>query len=248
MWSSWFGGQSAQKRKDAPKEAILGLRGQLEMLQKRQAHLESQIVDQDAIARKNVSSNKNAAKAALRRKKLHEKNLEQTQTQIMQLEQQVYSIEAANINQETLHAMDQAGSAMKRMHDGLTMEKVDSMMDKLREQQQLAEEIGNVITQNHIGEQPDEDELEDELEALEQEAMDAKMLKTGTVPVADQLERLPAAANGERKFGILSHPHSFLHNSNITNPILSVKGKSKQTEEEDEEAELEKLRAEMAMS
>jgi charged multivesicular body protein 4 len=54
--------------------------------------------------------------------------------------------------------------------------------------------------------------------------MDAQMLKTGTVPVADQLDRLPAAANGE------------------------IKGKAKQTEEEDEEAELEKLRAEMAMS
>jgi charged multivesicular body protein 4 len=30
--------------------------------------------------------------------------------------------------------------------------------------------------------------------------MDAQMLKTGTVPVADQLDRLPAAANGESKF------------------------------------------------
>jgi hypothetical protein len=46
----------------------------------------------------------------------------------MQLEQQVYSIETANINQETLYAMDSAGNAMKRMHDGLTMEKVDNMM------------------------------------------------------------------------------------------------------------------------
>lgn len=69
-----------------------------------------------------------AAKAALRRKKMHEKNLEQTQNQIIQLEQNVYSIEAANINQETLNAMDQAGNAMKRMHAGLTMDKVDNMM------------------------------------------------------------------------------------------------------------------------
>jgi hypothetical protein len=33
-----------------------------------------------------------------------------------------------------------------------------------------------------------------------------------------------------------------------SNTFLKVKGKAKQTEEEDEEAELEKLRAEMAMS
>ncbi|EED23896.1 SNF7 family protein [Talaromyces stipitatus ATCC 10500] len=222
MWS-WFGGQSAQKRRDAPKEAILKLREQLDMLQKREKHLENQIVEQEAIAKKNVTTNKNAAKAALRRKKMHEKNLEQTQNQVMQLEQQVYSIETANINQETLYAMDSAGNAMKRMHTGLTMEKVDSMMETLREQQALADDIAQVITTTPFGEQVDDDELESELADLEQETIDERMLKTGTVPVSDQLNRLPAAANGE------------------------LKGKAKQTEEEDEEAELEKLRAEMAM-
>jgi charged multivesicular body protein 4 len=58
MWS-WFGGAAAQKRKDAPKEAILTLRNQLDMLQKRERHLESQISDQDAMARKNINSDKN---------------------------------------------------------------------------------------------------------------------------------------------------------------------------------------------
>lgn len=58
MWS-WFGGQSAQKRRDAPKEAILRLREQLDMLQKREKHLENQIAEQEAIAKKNVTSNKN---------------------------------------------------------------------------------------------------------------------------------------------------------------------------------------------
>lgn len=58
MWG-WFGGQSAQKKKDTPKNAILGLRSQLEMLQKRERHLQNQIDEQDGIARKNVSTNKN---------------------------------------------------------------------------------------------------------------------------------------------------------------------------------------------
>lgn len=57
MWS-WFGGSSAQARKDAPKNAILALRQQLDMLQKREKHLESQIAEQDALARKHVSTNK----------------------------------------------------------------------------------------------------------------------------------------------------------------------------------------------
>ena len=58
MWN-WFGGQSAvQKRKDAPKKAILDLRQQLDMLQKRERHLENQMAAQDKIARDNVTANK----------------------------------------------------------------------------------------------------------------------------------------------------------------------------------------------
>ncbi|KAL4963562.1 ESCRT-III subunit protein SNF7 [Aspergillus stella-maris] len=223
MWSWFGGGAAAQKRKDAPKNAILLLREQLEMLQKREKHLENQMNEQEAVAKKNVTTNKNAAKAALRRKKVHEKNHEQTEAQIAQLEQQIYAIEAANINHETLTAMKAAGSAMEKIHNGMTIEQVDATMDKLREQQQLSDEIAQVITNNPLGEQPDEDELEEELEGLEQEAMDERMLHTGTVPVADQLNRLPTAANAEPS-------------------------KAKQeAEESDEEAELKKLQAEMAM-
>lgn len=54
----WFGGGPA-KKKDAPKNAILQLRGQLEMLSKREKHLQTQMDEQDAIARKYVSTNKN---------------------------------------------------------------------------------------------------------------------------------------------------------------------------------------------
>ena len=60
MWG-WFGGAAAQKRKDAPKNAILMLRQQLDMLQKRERHLETQMAEQDAVARKNISTNKTGA-------------------------------------------------------------------------------------------------------------------------------------------------------------------------------------------
>ncbi|KAL8716841.1 MAG: hypothetical protein Q9181_008387, partial [Wetmoreana brouardii] len=191
MWG-WFGGQAAQRRRDAPKNAILGLREQLDMLQKRERHLESQMAEADATARKNISTNKTAAKAALRRKKLHEKTLDQTSAQIAQIEQQIYSIEAANINQETLNAMKNAGKAMKEIHGGMTIDQVDKTMDELREQQQLGEEIATAITSAPIGEPVDEGELEDELEGLEQEMLDERMVKAGGVPVGGELEKAPA--------------------------------------------------------
>lgn len=61
-----------------------------------------------------------------------------------------------------------------------------------------------------ITEPIDEDELEADLAALEQENLDEKMLKTGTVPVADSLTRMPKAANGEREY-----PPSSLCDGNI---------------------------------
>lgn len=65
MWG-WFGGGAAQKRKDSPKNAILGLRSQLDMLQKREKHLQNQIDEQDGVARKMVNTNKNGTLKRLR--------------------------------------------------------------------------------------------------------------------------------------------------------------------------------------
>jgi len=220
MWG-WFGGGAGAK-KDAPKKAILQLRGQLEMLSKREKHLQNQMDEQDNLARKYISSNKNAAKAALRRKKQFEHTLEQTRGQIMSLETEIYSIEAANINKETLDAMKNASSAMKQIHGGLTIDKVDQTMEELREQHAIGEEIGEAITQSIGNQGLDETELDEELEALQQEELDNKMLKTGIVP-ADPISRLPSAPEGVKQ------------------------GKAPVQEEEDEEAELRKLQAEMAM-
>jgi charged multivesicular body protein 4A/B len=85
----------------------------------------------------------------------------------------------------------------------------------------------------------DDADLEDELEAMQQEQLDEQMLKTGTVPVSDAIQRLPAAANGESEHIHLSQNAG----AELTDAI--VKGKA--IEEDDEEAELRKLQAEMAM-
>ena len=131
--------------------------------------------------------------------------------------------------------MKNAGSAMKQIHGNLTIDKVDATMDELREQHALGEEIASAITNAPIGEPLAEGDLEDELEALEQEAMDERMLNTGPTPV----DRLPGVTNEPSK----------LETSGVEDRHanrLIVKGKQ-QTVEEDEEEELRKLQAEMAM-
>ena len=95
--------------------------------------------------------------------------------------------------------MKNAGAAMKQIHGGLTIDKVDATMDELREQHALGEEIASAITNAPLGEPVDETELEEELEGLEQEAMDERMLKSGTVPVGGEVARLPSVSNGPSK-------------------------------------------------
>jgi charged multivesicular body protein 4 len=166
----------------------------------------------------------------------------------MTLEREIYSIESANINKETLDAMKNAGKAMQSIHAGLTVDKVEDVMyvallqtrsrsilrmqqrmmltrthrDGLRNQHEIGQEINEAITRGVGTEDVDEDELESELADLQQEQLDEKMLKTGTVPVGDNVGRLPTAAQHE------------------------VKGKAR-VEEDDEEEELKRLQAEMAM-
>lgn len=57
-WGNLWGGGNAKQTKESTKNAILGLRGTLDMLSKREKHLENQMSEQDVVARKNAMSNK----------------------------------------------------------------------------------------------------------------------------------------------------------------------------------------------
>ena len=133
------------------------------------------------------------AKAALRRKKAFEHQLEQTSAQMMTVEREIGSIESANINKETLDAMRNASKAIQNIHGGLTVDQVDQTMEDLREQHAVGEEIAEALTQGAQTSGVDEDELDEELAELQQEALDERMLKTGSVPVHDQIQRMPNA-------------------------------------------------------
>ena len=104
-------------------------------------------------------------------------------------------------------------------------------MDDIRDQMAISAEISEAIARPALGNEIDEDELREELEALEQEELDSKL-----VGVDVPSQKVPTVA--ERRMspyiwdiGLMAEP--------------AQKGKSK--EEEDEEAELRALQAEMAI-
>jgi hypothetical protein len=112
---------------------------------------------------------------------------------MMTVEREIGRIESANINTETLDAMKNASNAIKSIHGGLTVDQVDQTMEDLREQHAVGEEIAEALTQGAGPTGVDEDELDEELAELQQEQLDERMLKTGSVPVSDQIQRMPSA-------------------------------------------------------
>jgi charged multivesicular body protein 4 len=100
------------------------------------------------------------------------------------------------------------------------------------------EEIGEAITQSVPGVGIDEADLEAELEDLQQEVMDERMLSSGQVPVADKVS--PTLPNA---------PTAGLYSPSPLSLVLTC-GAVKKTPvqaEDDEEEEIRKLQAEMGM-
>ena len=100
MWS-FFGGSSngGTKGKELPKKAIVELREHINLLTKKQSHLQTQLITQENEARRFLSlGNKTLAKNALKKKKVYENQLGKLDGQIDSLEQQLFSIELSLIH------------------------------------------------------------------------------------------------------------------------------------------------------
>ncbi|KAJ1642748.1 ESCRT-III subunit protein snf7 [Coemansia erecta] len=225
----FFGGNKANKA--TPKEAVVSLRENIAMLEKREAHLQSKMENEEKIARANVTKNKRVALAALKRKKILQEQLDKMMGSRMTIETQVMAIEAANINMETFTAMKLGTEAMKNIHKKLDIDKVEDTLDDMEEQMELANGVSEAISQPKLfGAELDEDELNAELEGLEQEELDKQLLNAEAAPVA--LPRVPAAR---------------VHNQQAVSSPVRQSAHNKE-DEEDEDDELAELRESMGMA
>jgi hypothetical protein len=140
------------------------------------------------------------ATAALRRKKAYESELDKLAGTRLTLETQVNTIESANLNAETMAAMKKGADALKVIHGTLcvyshctnstllslrsTIDKVDSTMEAINAQRELANEISEAISNPiNSGQDIDEDELKQELADLESEELDRLLEGADRVPV-----------------------------------------------------------------
>ncbi|GAA5856741.1 hypothetical protein JCM5353_002611 [Sporobolomyces roseus] len=217
-WISYLTGRGAAT-KDSTREAIVNLREHLLMLDKKEEYLGKKIDDELRKAKANATSNPRVAKQALRQKKVYEQELESISGRKMTLTTQVNAIESANMNKETLEAMKKGAEVLKGIHGKLNVDKVDATMDEVRNQLELTNEISQAISDPAgMGIDVDDQELADELAELEQDELNKRLAGAENVPMHS-----PAAA------------------------VPASKTPAQRIEEDEEEAELRELQAQLAM-
>ncbi|XP_069112655.1 charged multivesicular body protein 4c-like isoform X2 [Argopecten irradians] len=196
IFKSLFGGKN--KETITPQDAIQKLSEVQEMLMKKSAFLEKKIDGELATAKKNGTKNKRVALQALKRKKRYEKQLTNIDGTLSTIEFQREALENANTNTEVLKVMGVAAKAMKGAHKDLDVDQVHNMMDEVADQQEVANEISEAISNPvGFGEDVDEDDLLAELEELEQEDLDEQLLNVG--PIMDDLPSVPTQEPKEKR-------------------------------------------------
>lgn len=118
------------------------------------------------------SSNRISALAALRSKKLAERTLKQRADTLSQLEEVYTQIEQAADQVEIVRTMEASAVVLRGLNKQVGgVERVEDVIEGLREEMAKVDEVGQVIGEPLGGarEQIDEDEVDEELEAMERE-------------------------------------------------------------------------------
>lgn len=147
-----------------------------------------------AIAKEMLSKgDKPRALLALRRKKYQESLLAKTDAQLEQLEKLTSSVEFALVQKDVVFGLQQGTNVLNEIHREMGgIEHVEKLMgdtaDAIAYQKEVSEMLGGRIS-NH-----DEDEVEDELEALEAEVTGVPLpdVPTAELPVQDKEDKAKA--------------------------------------------------------
>ncbi|KAK3712850.1 hypothetical protein LTR37_008941, partial [Vermiconidia calcicola] len=148
--------------------SIAKLRTLMSSLEPQILQLTARVSQLDTKAREAVTNKQpTTAKAALRSKKLADTQLAQRNATLIQLEEVYAKIEQAADQVEIVRVMEASSQTLKSLNKQTGgVEKVQDVMDGLRDEMMSVDEIGQAINEVSAGE-VDEGEVDDELEALE---------------------------------------------------------------------------------
>lgn len=164
-----MGNSLSSQKISAQDKAILDMKNQRDKLHQYQRRI-SVLTDRETeIARQMLAKgDKRKAKLALRRKKYQESLLAKTDAQLEQLEILTRSVEFAMVQKDVIYGLQQGTSVLETIHKEIGgIEHVEKLMGDTTEAITYQKEISEMLSDQMTFQ--DEDEVEEELGALEAE-------------------------------------------------------------------------------
>jgi charged multivesicular body protein 6 len=190
-----MGNSQSSHKISAQDKAILDMKNQRDKLHQYQRRITILTDREKAIATEMLAKgDKPRALLALRKKKYQESLLAKTDAQLEQLEKLTSSVEFALVQKDVVFGLQQGTNVLQEIHKEMGgLDHVEKLMghtaDAIAYQQEVSEMLGGRIS-NH-----DEDEVEDELDALEAEITGVPLPDVPTV----ELPRKERAKARERE-------------------------------------------------
>ena len=137
--------------------------------------IENEVAKAKECLRKN---DKHGATMALKRKKLLMAKTEGLENNYLQIQEHILDLESLQTTTETFTAMKEAARAQKTAMSKHNVDKVEDMMADLSEAKQTMQEVQDAFdTYGTLRDGIDDDELADELAAMEEEELNEELLR-----------------------------------------------------------------------
>lgn len=170
-----MGNSGSSQKISAQDKAILDMKNQRDKLHQYQKRI-TVITDREKeIAKECLQrGDKKKALLALRRKKYQESLLVKTDAQLAQLEILTSDVEFALVQKDVLFGLQQGTAVLKEIHREMGgIENVEKLLGESEEAQAYQREVSEMLGGRMSNQ--DEDEVEDELDALEAEVSSVKL-------------------------------------------------------------------------
>ncbi|KAF2838629.1 hypothetical protein M501DRAFT_822316 [Patellaria atrata CBS 101060] len=198
-----MGNSGSSNKVSAQDKAILDMKNQRDKLHQYQKRITVITNRETEVARECLrKGDKSKALLALRRKKYQESLLAKTDAQLAQLEILTADVEFALVQKDVLFGLKQGTAVLKEIHREMGgLEAVEKLMEENEEALAYQREISETLAGKMSNQ--DEDEVEDELDALEREVTDVNVtmpdVPTAELPLAEDLNRQKDRAKRRRE-------------------------------------------------
>jgi len=179
-----FGKKKPASRVTEQDKAVLQLKQQRDKLKQYQKKIYVQLEKERELAKKLLKDGrKDKAKLLLRKKKFQEGLLGKTDGQLDNIERMVHDIEFAQIESKVVEGLKSGNEALKKMHELMSIEDVERIMDETAEAVEYQQEIDAILSGGLSSK--DEDDVLDELNEMikSSQGADADNIVLPDVPI-----------------------------------------------------------------